>query len=77
MDMRTVGDKTHSHDSNCIYSSKSNGDFIEFSLSNANKEQLALFQLRSWLTNNLLRLLIGLQHNTLYLESNQCVTGFL
>jgi len=30
---------------------KSNGDSIEFSLSNANKEQLALFWLRSWLTD--------------------------
>jgi len=35
-DMRTMGDKVHSHNSNCIYS-KSNGNSIEFSLSNANK----------------------------------------
>ena len=33
MDMRTVGDKVHSHNSNYIYSiAKSNGDSIEFSL---------------------------------------------
>ena len=29
-----------------------NKDFNEFSLSNTNKEQLALFQLRSWLTDS-------------------------
>ena len=33
MDMRTVGDKVHSHNSNYICSiAKSNGDSIEFSL---------------------------------------------
>ena len=33
MDIRTVGDRVHSHNSNCIYSvAKSNRDSIEFSL---------------------------------------------
>ena len=41
--MRTVGDKVHSHNSNCIYSvAKSNRDSIEFSLSNADKGAVGL-----------------------------------
>jgi len=45
--MRTVGDKVHSHDSNCIYSvAKSNGDSIEFSLSIA--EQRAVGFIPAW-----------------------------
>jgi len=40
-----MGDKVHSHDSNCIYSvAKSNGDSIEFSLSNAEQRD-------SWLNS--------------------------
>jgi len=43
--MRTVGDKVHNHDSNCIYSViKSNGDSIKFSLSNAEQRD-------SWLNS--------------------------
>jgi len=42
-----VGDKVHSHDSNCIYSVvKSNGDSIEFSLSIA--EQRAVGFILAW-----------------------------
>jgi len=42
MDMRTVGDKMHSHDSNCIYSvAKSNRDFIKFSLSIAKRRAVS------------------------------------
>jgi len=45
--MRTVGDKVHSHDSNCIYSiAKSNGDSIEFSLSIT--EQRAVGFILAW-----------------------------
>ena len=45
--MRTVGDKMHSHNSNCIYSVvKSNGDSIEFSLSIA--EQRAVGFILAW-----------------------------
>jgi len=45
--MRTVGDKVHSHDSNCIYSVvKSNGDSIEFSLSIT--EQRAVGFIPAW-----------------------------
>jgi len=45
--MRTVGDKVHSHDSNCIYSvAKSNRDSIEFSLSIA--EQRAVGFIPAW-----------------------------
>ena len=44
--MRTVGNKVHSHDSNCMYSIvKSNGDSIEFSLSNAEQKD-------SWLNSS-------------------------
>ena len=40
-----MGDKVHSHNSNCIYSvAKSNGDSIEFSLSNAEQRD-------SWLNS--------------------------
>ena len=47
MDMRTMGDRVHSHNSNCIYSvAKSNGDFIEFSLSIA--EQRAVGFIPAW-----------------------------
>jgi len=43
--MRTVGGKVHSHNSNCIYSvAESNGDSIEFSLSNAEQRD-------SWLNS--------------------------
>jgi len=42
-----VGDKVHSHNSNCIYSvAKSNGDSIEFSLSIA--EQRAVGFIPAW-----------------------------
>jgi len=42
-----VGDKVHSHDSNCIYSiAKSNGDSIEFSLSIT--EQRAVGFIPAW-----------------------------
>ena len=52
MDMRTVGDKTHSHDSNCIYSIANLIGTLSSSLCQMLiKEQLALFQLRSWLTD--------------------------
>jgi len=45
--MRTVGDKIHSHNSNCIYSvAKSNGDSIEFSLSIS--EQRAVGFIPAW-----------------------------
>ena len=45
--MRTVGDKVHSHDSNCIYSVvKSNGNSIEFSLSIA--EQRVVGFILAW-----------------------------
>jgi len=45
--MRTVGNKVHSHNSNCIYSvAKSNGDSIEFSLSIA--EQRAVGFIPAW-----------------------------
>jgi len=45
--MRTVGDKVHSHNSNCIYSvAKSNRDSIEFSLSIA--EQRAVGFIPAW-----------------------------
>jgi len=45
--MRTVGDKMHSHNSNCIYSvAKSNRDSIEFSLSIA--EQRAVGFILAW-----------------------------
>ena len=45
--MRTVGDKVHSHNSNCIYSVvKSNRDSIEFSLSIA--EQRAVGFIPAW-----------------------------
>jgi len=45
--MRTVGDKVHSHDSNCIYSVvKSNRDSIEFSLSIT--EQRAVGFILAW-----------------------------
>jgi len=47
MGIRTVGDKVHSHNSNCIYSvAKSNGDSIEFSLSIA--EQRAVGFIPAW-----------------------------
>ena len=47
MDMRTVEDKVHSHNSNCIYSiAKSNGDSIEFSLLIA--EQRAVGLILAW-----------------------------
>jgi len=47
MGMRTVGDKVHSHNSNCIYNvAKSNGDSIEFSLSIA--EQRAVGFILAW-----------------------------
>ena len=55
-------DKMHSHDSNCIYSiAKSNGDFIEFSLSIAEQRvvgfipawSLAFLQVLWWLPVNL------------------------
>jgi len=43
--MRTVGDKVHSYNNNCIYSvAKSNGDSIKFSLSNAEQRD-------SWLNS--------------------------
>jgi len=42
-----MGDKVHSHNSNCIYSvAKSNGDSIEFSLSIA--EQRAVGFILAW-----------------------------
>ena len=42
-----MGDKVHSHDSNCIYSiAKSNGDSIEFSLLIA--EQRAVGFILAW-----------------------------
>jgi len=42
-----MGDRVHSHNSNCIYSvAKSNGDFIEFSLSIA--EQRAVGFIPAW-----------------------------
>jgi len=45
--MRTVGDKVHSHNSNCIYSvAKSNRDSIEFFLSIA--EQRAVDFIPAW-----------------------------
>ena len=45
--MRTVGDRVHSHNSNCIYSiAKSNGDSIEFSLSIT--EQRAVGFIPAW-----------------------------
>jgi len=45
--MKTVEDKVHSHNSNCIYSvAKSNGDSIEFSLSIA--EQRAVGFIPAW-----------------------------
>jgi len=47
MGMRTVEDKVHSYDSNCIYSvAKSNRDSIEFSLSIA--EQRAVGFIPAW-----------------------------
>jgi len=46
MDMRTVGDKVHSHDSNCIYSiANLTGTLLSSLCQLLNKEQLALFQL--------------------------------
>jgi len=46
MDMRTVGDKMHSHNSNCIYSVANLIGTLSSSLCQLlNKEQLALFQL--------------------------------
>ena len=45
--MRTVGDKVHSHNSNCIYSvAESNRDSIEFSLSIT--EQRAVGFILAW-----------------------------
>jgi len=47
MDMRTIGDKVHSHNSNCIYSvAKSNRNSIKFSLSIA--EQRAVGLILAW-----------------------------
>ena len=38
-----MGDKVHSHNSNCIYSvAKSNGNSIEFSLSNTEQRVVGL-----------------------------------
>jgi len=49
-----VGDKMHSHDSNCIYSvAKSNGDSIKFSLSIA--EQRAVGFILAWSLTSLHR----------------------
>jgi len=46
MDIRTVGDKMHSHDSNCIYSvANPMGTLLSSLCQLLNKEQLALFQL--------------------------------
>ena len=47
MGMMIVGDKVHSHNSNCIYNvAKSNGNSIEFSLSIA--EQRAVGFIPAW-----------------------------
>ena len=47
MDMRTVGNKVHSHD-NCIYSvANLTGTLLSSPCQMLIKEQLALFQLRS------------------------------
>ena len=43
-----MGDKVHSYDSNCIYSvAKSNGNSIEFSLSNAEQRAVGLIPAQS------------------------------
>jgi len=48
MDMRTMGDKVHSHDSNCIYSiANLTRTLLSSPCQMLIKEQLALFQLRS------------------------------
>ena len=46
MDMRTVGDKVHSHNSNCIYSIANLMGTIEFSLSIA--KQRAVGFIPAW-----------------------------
>jgi len=46
IDMRTVGDKVHSHNSNCIYSVANVTETIEFSLSIA--EQRAVGFIPAW-----------------------------
>jgi len=46
MDMRTVGDKVHSHDSNCIYSvANLTGALLSSLCQLLSKEQLASFWL--------------------------------
>jgi len=46
MNMRTMGDKMHSHNSNCIYSvANLIGTLSSFLCQSLNKEQLALFWL--------------------------------
>jgi len=72
-DMRTVGNKMHSHNSNCIYSvAKSNGDSIEFSLSIA--EQRAVGFILAWSLASL-HYSTSILHS--YLTSSNLRTSFL